>query len=135
MFRIRNDRLGTISKIKLTICKAQSFDSRHKQFREPQASGILVNQPNTIAPSSSGAISWLVAKKAQNKYLFAGDATSNHLIWPENDKSEIQVWRLTIAIDGVAIVSGQNTKPLSQLQFVADVSWNTTTNLFSIQKA
>jgi hypothetical protein len=135
MFRIRNDRLVGIARIKLTIYTAQSFDSRHKQFREPEASGIVISQLDRIAPSSYGRSSCLIRKKGQKKYLFAGDSTSNDLIWPETDKSEIQVWRLTVAIDGVAIVSGQNTKPLSQLKFVADVSWNTTTNQFSIQKA
>jgi hypothetical protein len=134
IFKIRNDRLEGISGIKLTIYKAQSFDSRHGQFREPQATAILVIQPDRIAPSSYGKLSWLIAKKRPKRYLFAGDSASHDLAWPENDKSEIQRWRLTIAVDAQTTVPGEDLSPLAQLKFTADVDWSTTTNQFSIRQ-
>jgi CheY-like chemotaxis protein len=69
LLNIINERLDTIGQYKLVILKAQSFDSRHNDYRENRTflhfSGAV---PVLIEPSCTGQSIWLIMKPISEKH-------------------------------------------------------------------
>lgn len=138
MITVDNNRLGAITKIIISITGAQSYDAVHNDFRNStNFSLVRIHRPDIVQPSESTQRTWLVRKLKLDTpaNLLAGDS-SQQLIWPQNDKSEFQRWRLAIAVNAETVASQPNerTMPLRVVAFNVIVIWNSTTNEFFLEK-
>jgi hypothetical protein len=138
MLKVKNTGLHAISKVRIIVYSARSFDSNHQQFRQEVAlSGIVIDHPNRIGASSIGLPKWLMAKQASKECLFVGDNTSSELKWPELDTSVVHKWLLHIGVNAetVAQLSSEKVTPLAMIKTDVVVLWNTAENTFLIEKA
>lgn len=134
---VDNDRLGAISSASLTIYSAYSYNGNRGEFRTvPTVSGIRMDNLDVVLPSFSAKPFLLVRKDPNNDYLFAGNNTSNKLIWPDNDKARIQKWKLSASF--FAQTWPQNStampKPLTVVKFEIIVTWDMDSNELSVQR-
>jgi membrane protein implicated in regulation of membrane protease activity len=132
---IDNNRLDSIHQIRVIISAACSFDARHDAFRETSINAVVLNRPNLIRPSSSGEPVPLIRKEPAYAHLVVGENPRYSLVWPENDKSEIQRWRLSIRVSGANRPVPLQSQPVPLKELFADllVFWNSTSNEFSIE--
>jgi hypothetical protein len=135
---VDNNRLDPIHQIRIIVSDAQSFDASRSAFRTGCSfSAAVITQPNIVQPSCSGNPVWLIRKETSNFHLLAGDDFGHLMSWPENDKSEMQRWRLSLRVLPMtwARNSAEKSAPLREL--VADIvaRWDKATNEFSIEKA
>jgi len=124
---VDNNRLDAISGASVTIYSAYSFDSNHREFRAvPSVSGIRMDQQDVIQPSCSGKPFLLVRKDPDKPHLFAGNNTSSQMIWPENDKSQIQKWKLSASFFAQTWPNNSTSmpKPLTVVKFDVIVTWD-----------
>ncbi len=66
----------------------------------------------------------------------AADDFSHVMSWPENDRSEVQRWRLSVRVlpETYARSSAERSVPLTEYFAEFEVLWNKAANEFSIQK-
>lgn len=129
-----NHRLGAIGRVKLTVYSAQSFDERHNDYRDGQDFTAFAKvAADPIDASHTGKAMWFV-RKDRGDIILVGDDSDHPLRWPDADKSTMQRWRLTIAIDAqtAPMDSSHSPTPLKQLKASVIVTWNTEKNRFSI---
>ncbi len=133
---VDNNRLGPIHKIRVIVSEARSFDTRHNAFRTAVGFGAAVmTQQDIIQPSCSGRPVPLVRKATSNSNLLAADDFSHVMSWPENDRSEVQRWRLSVRVlpETYARSSAERAVPLREFFAELEVLWDKATNKFSVE--
>jgi hypothetical protein len=129
---VTNNRLSTIHKLTIRVQSAQSFDARHQAFRDGIGfSPLAMTRPNVVLPSCSDKQLWLVRKEANNDHLLAGDNNMHPMIWPDNDKSRDQKWRMVVSVAAETWPTGP---PLLMLKLDFTVEWKRDQNVFSVQQ-
>lgn len=135
--QIENYRLTSVHQVRIVLASASSFDVRHQDFREPAVSGQMFSRPNPIRPSGSGQTIPLIWKEARWPGLVTGE---NNLIrqlgWPENDKSEIETWKLSLRVQVFDVTQNAHGQSISlgDLPFEAVVDWERNSNVFRLKK-
>jgi hypothetical protein len=136
-YNIDNHRLDTIGKVSITIYSAQSFSSYHGEFRDGAGfKAARYPYQGNINSSTSGHPGWIIRKDPTKSFLLAADDNTHEMIWPDNDKAEIQRWRMEIGLTAETIppAAGIPAKGLTTQPFHIIVSWNTKTNEFFLEK-
>lgn len=135
--RVENHRLTSIHQIRLIISAASSFDRRHGAFREACLGGQIFARPNVIRPSMSGNPILLVWKAAHSPFLVSGENNILHeLRWPDNDKCEIERWKLSLRVQAFAWPPNSigRSAPLNELSAEVIFLWDRARNEFSIER-
>lgn len=136
--RVDNNRLDAIHHLDVIIYSACSFDRRQNQFRtHPAATGARMQSPNVVAPSESSQAFVLVHQPTGKDTLQLGNDTTRALKWPENDKSDVQRWKLNMSVGARAY--SNSVPPTGQvfqlLKFDLIVEWNRNSNQLSVEEA
>jgi hypothetical protein len=134
---VDNNRLNPIHQIRVIVADAQSFDSPQNAYRQSSNfSAAVVTAPNVIQPSCSSEPVLLIRKDASIDSLLAGNDSSHTMVWPENDKSEVERWRFTLRV--MATTSPRNSSekalPLKELFVNIVMFWDRVRNEFSIER-
>jgi hypothetical protein len=134
---IDNNRLNPIHQFRVIVSDAQSFDSDHDAYRNSSNfSAAVVTAPNVVQPRCSSDPFLLLRKETSNNSLLAGNDFSHALLWPQNDKSEVEKWRFTLRV--LAMTSPRNAAekslPLKELVEKIVVYWDRTSNEFSFER-
>jgi hypothetical protein len=135
---IDNNRLDGIHHLDTIVYSAYSFDSRQNQFRtHAAATGARMQSPNFVGPSESSQAFVLVHHPTGKDMLQLGNDTARPMKWPENDKANIQRWKLNVSF-GARVYS--NTIPptgevFQPSKFDLIVTWNKISNELSVEKA
>jgi hypothetical protein len=97
--QLENYRLTAVHNVRVTIMSASGFDSRHQAYREPTVSGQTFDRPGAIRASGSGQPIPLIWKAPQWEGIVTGENNYvRQLIWPENDKSKTEQWKLSLRV-------------------------------------
>jgi hypothetical protein len=137
VINVDNNRLDAIKSIVFTVYSAQSFDGRHEDFRKATSfnAGTLA-QPNTIQPCFSSNPFLLVRYDPKYPNLLALDDNAHALIWPQNDPSEVQIWRFSIGFKAETAPPGAAASvPLTAIRRDVIVTWDRPANEFYIELA
>lgn len=135
---VDNNRLDAIHHLDTIIYSAYSFDGRQNQFRtHAAATGARVQSPNVVGPSESSQAFVLVHHPTGKDTLQLGNDTARTMKWPENDKVNIQRWKLNVSLGARAY---SNTIPptgevFQPIKFDLIVAWNKISNELSVEKA
>jgi serine/threonine protein kinase len=99
IFTIVNRRNKNLSDCRVLIIDAQSFDARLSEYREGFGLGAKpLSRHSQILAGDETATNWLLC--IRNGRLEVGDTVGEGALrWPSADASEIQVWRLGLAIE------------------------------------
>jgi hypothetical protein len=136
--RVDNNRLDAIHNLDVIVYSAYSFDGRQNQFRtHAAATGSRMQSPNVVLPSESSQAFVLVHHPSGQDQLQLGNDTARTMKWPENDKANIQRWKLNVSFGARA---HSNTIPptgevFQPLKFDLIVEWNKISNQLSVEKA
>ena len=132
-----NERLSAISHVGVLIASAQSFNERKNDFRDGASfNPARLTYPDIIQASFSSRPMWLVRKEPSSQHLFAGDGGQS-LIWPDNDLSSVQKWRMSISAYAktVPIGKAQSAVQLKPIEFEILIIWHREENEFFVEKA
>ena len=135
---VDNNRLDAIHHLDIIVYAAYSFDGRQNQFRtHAAATGARMQSPNAVGPSESSQAFILVHHPTGNDTLQLGDDTARIMKWPENDKANIQKWKLNVSLGARAY---SNTVPLTGavfqlIKFDLIVAWDKVSNKLSVERA
>jgi hypothetical protein len=136
--RVDNNRLDAIHHLDAIVYSAYSFDGRQNQFRtHAAATGARMQSPNVVGPSESSQAFVLVHHPTGKDQLQLGNDTERTMKWPENDKANIQKWKLNVSFGARAY---SNTIPptgevFQPAKFDLIVGWNKISNQLSVEKA
>lgn len=132
-----NNRLDPIARIAFTIYNAQSFDARHNDFRVGTAfTAAVINQPGIVQPCFSSNPTLFVRKDLNTTNLLASNDGSHPMIFPENDPSVVQKWRLSLGfIAHTAPLGATPTMPLRAIRHDVIVTWDRPANEFYVELA
>lgn len=135
---VDNNRLGAIHHLDVIIYSAYSFDGRHNQYRtHAGATGWRAQSQNVVGPSDSSQAFVLVHLSAGRDTLQLGSDNARPMRWPDNDKADMQKWKLNMSFGARAY---SNTVPptgevFQPVKFDLIVTWNKASNELSVQKA
>ncbi len=135
--KVDNNRLDAIQEIDTIIYSAFSFDTRRNEFRtHPAATGSRTVLPSPVLPSESSQNVLLVHKRAGKDHLQLGNDDQRVMKWPENDKAQVQRWKLNLSV-GARVFSrtipltGEVFKPTT---FDLIIEWDTASNRLTVEK-
>lgn len=134
---VDNNRLNPIHQIRVIIADAQSFDFHHNAYRQgTNFSAAVVAVPNVIQPSCSSKPILLIRKETSSKSLLAGDDASHALVWPENDESDVERWRLTLRLAATTLPRNSSEKSIPLKELFANVAlyWDRARNEFAVER-
>ncbi len=132
-----NDRLTVLAKYRATIRTCRSFDARHNDYRDGREfSAVYREMPNPILASYTSAGFVIVHNRQTDPRLFAGENDQQALIWPANDQSSVQRWKMEIELIAFAMPPQPNTQPpaLPLVRFSLTVLWNPAVPDITIEK-
>jgi predicted nucleotide-binding protein len=132
---IVNHRLTAIGRIKTVIQTAQSFDARHKGYRDGREFSAFANiEADAINAGCSGKALWFI-RKDRAPTLLAGNDDQHPLGWPDTDQSAMQRWLLSISIDAQTVPtnSGLTAVPIQAANCRLVVTWDRDKNEFFVE--
>jgi hypothetical protein len=135
--RVDNYRLDAIHHLDAIVYSACSFDGRQNQFRtHAAATGARLQSPNVVGPSESSESFVLVHHPNGKDQLQLGNDNARTMKWPENDKANVQKWRLNVSVGARAYsntfpVTGEVFQPT---KFDLVVQWNKISNQLSVER-
>jgi hypothetical protein len=94
---VSNERLSAISPFRLRFLQARSFDGRHGDFRQNSLNAFSGLSRQPIQPSCNSEAMALI-RKLQSRYMLVGNDDQHPPTWPENAKSPVHKWLLTIDV-------------------------------------
>ena len=107
-----NDRLTALAKYRAIIRTCQSFDARHNDYRDGREfSTVYREMPNPILASYTSGGFVILHNRQTDPRLFAGDNNESALIWPANDQSLVQLWKMGIELIAFAMPPQPGTQP------------------------
>jgi hypothetical protein len=134
---VDNNRLGAIHHVDVILYSAYSFDSRQSQFRtHATATGARIQSSNVVLPSDPSQPFVLIHHPKGQDNLYLGNDAARIMKWPENDKANIQRWKLNVSFGARAYSS--TTPPTGEVfqltKFDLIVEWNKISNQLSAEK-
>jgi hypothetical protein len=126
-----------MGKVLITLFSAQSFSSYQGDFRDGYGfKAARFPYQGNITSSSSSLPVWIVRRDPSRGGLLAADDDTHEMNWPDNDKAEIQRWRIKLGLTAETVPPGSGTsaRGLTTQPFHIIVSWNPTTNEFFVEK-
>jgi hypothetical protein len=97
---VTNNTPEYIERYQVEVAEANSWNERHKKFLPK----LRFNRKPVIAGRNLEAISkipgqWVirVVGKGADKHLTVYNDDTTPLAWPNNDKTDVEIWRLTLA--------------------------------------
>lgn len=135
--QVENYRLTAIHQVRVVLAAASSFDARHQAYREPTVSGQAFNRPDAIRASGSGRPITLLWKESRWNSIVTGESNIVHpLGWPENDKSDVERWKISLRV--LAFEQKKNAHgnflPLRELPIDIIVTWDRERNTFALEE-
>lgn len=137
LITLQNDRLAAIGTSTISVLAAQSFDFRHKAYRDGRRFvAFSCSDAGPIDASYPGKGIWLVRKQVSDGNLAIGNESGHPLEWPPNDGSPIHKWLLSLKVTAqtVATRDRPNPIPLAPITAKLVVLWNREENEFFIEQ-
>lgn len=134
---VDNNRLNPIHQIRVIIADAQSFDFPHNTYRQgSNFSAAVVTAPNVVQPSCSSDPILFIRKETSNKSLLAGNDFGHVMVWPDNDTSEVERWRLMLRLMAMTFPRNSSEKPLPLKELFANIVlfWDRARNEFATER-
>lgn len=127
-----NDRLDAIVVTSLNVRSARSLDTNHQDFRDgAEFNPVSQNLSELVQAACSGNPMWLVRKEPSVQYLLAGNDGAHAMTWPQNDKSDLQQWKISLEVSARLWDRGSGRGTVLQpIKSDLLVQWNTSLNEF-----
>lgn len=99
LISIGNRRIMNLNNFRVFVREARSFDSKHSRFREGYGfKPVPLLSAATLLAGDNTKRAWCV--RVNDHHLEVGsDINSGILRWPQGDKSQQEIWLLTLSIE------------------------------------